>query len=224
MKESEFLYVLQSDIMYDWDDDGKSLDVCFNRETKEVENVCLHCGIWYTRDGIREYKPNVLSAYDAINKEIFTKEEVVNACFEKMDFDKHIANALTIAMSSKMNDLSIPCSVVGGRKWKGKGILIRTFLVSPYKPFLQPTCKSVVVDEHGDEHIVTSAYVTFEESIRNDFLLRAKEIAAQDLHRLSRQFAYKASYSSCDTDTFNNYFVGCLLRAMKSLRKKGETK
>ena len=70
MKESEFLYVLQSDIMYDWDDDGKSLDVCFNRETKEVENVYLHCGIWYTRDGIREYKPNVLSAYDAINKDI----------------------------------------------------------------------------------------------------------------------------------------------------------
>lgn len=164
----------------------------------------------------------IVYAGDAINKKIFTKEEVVNACFKKMDFDKHIVNALTVTMSSKMNDLSIPCSVVGGRKWKGKGTLVRTFLVPPYKQFLKPTCKSVVVDEGGKEHIVTSAYVTFEESIIHHFLFTAKEIAAQDLCRLSRQFAYEASYSSCDTDTFNNYFVGCLLRAMKKLSKKGD--
>lgn len=224
MKESEILYVLQSDIMYDWDDDGKSLDVCFNRETKEVENVYQHCGIWYTRDGMCKYEPNKLTVYEAIKAGVLNKEQIVNACFDCLEFDKHIESAFDKIKYVKLDDLSIPCSVNGGRKYRGVGTLLNVFPTPAYKSWLQPTYKAVVKGESGEEHVVTSIYVEFDEKVKDNLLTKSKDLAALDLHRLSRQFAYRASYSSCDSETFYNYFVGCLLEAMKLYNQEGEYK
>ena len=112
--------------------------------------------------------------------------------------------------SSEDNPTAIPVNVVRGRKFKGAGYLIYSISTSlSFGTFTKTFTKPVILDPTtGMIHIINSfEYIEYDDEFRNNFknlVVKGLKMNEATVYSLAHLWAYKMSYSHCDTINYNS--------------------
>ena len=112
--------------------------------------------------------------------------------------------------SSEDNPTAIPVNVVRGRKFNGAGYLIYSISTSfgfgiSTKTFTKP---AILDPTTGIIHIINSfGYIEYDAEFRNNFknlVVKGLKMNEATVYSLAHLWAYKMSYSHCDTINYNS--------------------
>lgn len=112
--------------------------------------------------------------------------------------------------SSEDNPTAIPVNVVRGRKFKGTGYLIYSISTSlSFGTFTKTFTKPAILDPTtGIIHIINSfGYIEYDDEFRNNFknlVVKGLKMNEATVYSLAHLWAYKMSYSYCDTINYNS--------------------
>lgn len=114
--------------------------------------------------------------------------------------------------SSEDNPTAIPVNVVRGRKFKGTGYLIYSISTSlnlRFGTFTKTFTKPVILDPTtGIIHTINSfGYLEYDDEFCNNFknlVAKGLKMNESTVYSLAHLWAYKMSYSHCDSINYNN--------------------
>ena len=199
--------ILEDMIPYDFEDCDKWGAVLFDIEKKQIITSKYGHGV-----DMNERKNSIELDY-AIEHNLVSIEEIIDVMIDTLhinnfpDIEKYAAN------HSMENPICIPVNVVRGRKFKGEGYLVyslkypnkygfgRYHTEYNYYPIIfNPKTKTF-------EKINSFDYLEFSDETKvlvKETIRKNIKNTKSELLRMAHGFAYKMSYSACDTKNLNN--------------------
>ncbi len=212
--------ILEDGIAYDWDDYGLFAAVLY-----DLVNDCIVISKYGHGQDMPEYKYSV-TLDEAIENNIVSIEKMINVCVKYLHICKNLPEIDSYATTKSIeNTTMIQVDVVRGRKYKGKGYLIYAVKeISFYNFRNNVSYKPVIVDPKTRTiHIVNSfEYLKYDDVFVKQVLHEIRnciENTKEELMRIAHTFAYKVSYSSCDTTTYNCMINMYRLRGLEKVVK-----
>lgn len=217
--------LLHDNISYDWDDYDKYGAVLYDC----VDHKVFTSGYGHGTD--LRFRDETISLKEALSMGIVTENEIKQYIVKAFGLSFEKIDLCSLACSfTRQQPMSIPVTIVRGRKGKGKkGSLIYGQRKRNYYGW---GAYHEVFDEYafvlldGTNEVVkvnSFTYLKVDETFIAQYneMLPNEIVKAIELSRLSWLFAYKMSYSSCDEDNLR-YRIDEFSRSAKGLYKADE--
>ena len=200
--------LLEDEICYDWDDYGVWGAVLFDLSTKKIitEQYGHGCDL--------RCRKECVNLNDAVEQGLTTIDELINLMCSQLGFNFNRVDMGVIASCHTIdNPLDIPVKIVRGRKGKGiNGRLIYAIKEREryglgayqgcynYRPVVMniETGKMVYPNSMSYLEYDTDFITSFNEAIKQNIPHTINEV-----YSLVHAWAYRMSYSACDTDNYN---------------------
>lgn len=200
--------ILEDRIPYDWDDYDLWGCVLYNIENNSIITERYGHG----QDlNVRNIS---CSLNESIENKIVSIDKIIDALVDSLHFGfPDIENYST--KFSYDNPLSIPCKVIRGRKFKGDGYLICGIKKQSYNPYRYysryygpkneeyKVCPVIYDPKTNTFNVVNSFnYICFDENFKDSIISNIRNCidnTIKEINSLAHIFAYKMSYSACDS-------------------------
>lgn len=217
--------LLHDNISYDWDDYEKYGAVLYDC----VEHKAFSCGYGHGYD--LEYRDDLISLKEALSMGIVSENEIKQYIVKAFGLSFEKIDLCGLACSfSQSNPMSIPVTIVRGRKGKGKkGRLIygetkrNYYGWGAYHQVFDEFAYVLLNDSNEVIKVNSFDYLKVDENYIAEYnkVLPNEIVKAIELSQLSWLYAYKMSYSSCDKDNLR-YRIDDFSRLAKGLYKAKE--
>ena len=208
MVNNSFRYIiLEDNISYDNDDYGVWGAVLYDTVEKKI------CTTAYGHGTDMKERRNSI---ELCNVSLDIKQSLIEEMISLMIDETPVASDSVLEniarCSSEDNPTAIPVNVVRGRKFKGAGYLIysiSTSLSFGFGTFTKTFTKPAILDPTtGIIHIINSfEYIEYDNEFRNKFknlVVKGLKMNEATVYSLAHLWAYKMSYSHCDTINYNS--------------------
>lgn len=206
MVNNSFRYIiLEDNINYDNDDYGVWGAVLYDTIEKKI------CTTAYGHGTDMKERSNSI---ELCNVSLDIKQSLIEEMIYLMLDETRVVSDSVLEniarCSSEDNPTAIPVNVVRGRKFKGAGYLIYSISTSlSFGTSTKTFTKPVILDPTtGMIHIINSfEYIEYDDEFRNNFknlVLKGLKMNEATVYSLAHLWAYKMSYSYCDTINYNS--------------------
>ena len=197
--------ILEDEINYDNDDYGVWGAVLYDTIEKKICTTTYGHGT-----GMKERSNSI----ELCNVSLDIKQSLIEEMISLMVDETPVASDSILEniarCSSEDNPTAIPVNVVRGRKFKGAGYLIYSISTSlSFGTSIKTFTKPAILDPTtGMIHIINSfEYIEYDDEFRNNFknlVVKGLKMNEATVYSLAHLWAYKMSYSYCDTINYNS--------------------
>lgn len=206
MVNNSFRYIiLEDNINYDNDDYGVWGAVLYDTIEKKICTTAYGHGI-----DMKERSNSIELCNVSLDIKQSLIEEMIYLMLDETPVVSDSVLENIARCSSEDNPTAIPVNVVRGRKFKGAGYLIYSISTSlsfgtSTKTFTKP---AILDPTTGMIHIINSfEYIEYDDEFRNNFknlVVKGLKMNEATVYSLAHLWAYKMSYSYCDTINYNS--------------------
>lgn len=206
MVNNSFRYIiLEDNINYDNDDYGVWGAVLYDTIEKKIRTTAYGHGT-----DMKERSNSIELCNVSLDIKQSLIEEMIYLMLDETPVVSDSVLENIARCSSEDNPTAIPVNVVRGRKFKGAGYLIYSISTSlsfgtSTKTFTKPAILDLTT---GMIHIINSfEYIEYDDEFRNNFknlVVKGLKMNEATVYSLAHLWAYKMSYSYCDTINYNS--------------------
>lgn len=193
--------VLENNIPYDWDDYGVAADILYNISEKKVIVDFYGHGSDCLSNENNSIKYSELKKNNFLN---INFKEIAIALINNLNLMDYGLSYLNL---SNIDEINIPCKVVGGRNKTNNGILLKVYTPNDYLCSRFNKEKAVVYFKDKNEIIeVSPSYLNLAQSEENNklWLNNILNYTLENLLSVAHLIAYRISYSACDSRHYRN--------------------